>query len=170
MHRGDASFRDQLLPLECPLIQLEKHPVRHLHDIAVNRACRTDHIKIAVSGRLHLIILIYIWHSGIRMTFHLVNGEVAVIHSQRRENPLLHPLLPRNSCKLSHEIPRSHIHQIVVLPLGAEIVVRLQILQPLDDFLPRERRIVPHEIMPRKSGAVTQHIPDRYSFRREAII
>jgi hypothetical protein len=88
----------------------------------------------------------------------------AVGHAQRLEDALLDEVLPREAGQRRDQLPRDHVHQVVVVVAGAEARRRLEVAQSVDDLGAGEvRGRIEHQVAraQAQAAAVRQQVAHR---------
>src|SRR5215468_9599223 len=119
---------------------MEKYPPAHICNAGYDRSSRSDRPLAFVKGNfLYLILLFFIGEGEISRFLGFARGEQAAIHSQPVKNALLHKIFLALAGELPDQVACYHIPQVLILPDSAKILVRLEILQAVEKFLPAGR-------------------------------
>ena len=136
--------------------------MRQVLNVRVDRARRPDgHLLAIVWDGVERVRIASLRerHAVVGLLDHVIDREHRAGHAERLEDARLHELLPRLPRQQLDDVSRRSVHQVVVQKRRAQRLRWLEIFQPLEQFLPRERGLVPDQVVPRDAGAVRQHVP-----------
>ncbi len=173
---GDRRGRDDLLAARFAVTHVKGHPLRHVRRARVDRSggphgvdILERHPRDLVLFRL-LVLFLFVPVRKIGGALHVIDGERAVRHSERPEDPLANEIFPRRPLDLAGEIPGRHEHEILILELAPKTHVRLEIAKPVEELLAREGRPVPEEIVAGEPRAVADEIARRHLAARVVVV
>ena len=167
LHLHRVVFGKQLFARDLAVVHVEEQILAHILDVRVNFAGRTHGAAVRALcvegdasqfGLQVTALAIRLGKVGAVLGVQL--REIRAGHFQRLEDALRDRILPTGAVQLARNIARRHEHQVVVLECRAQRLAGLQILQAAQQILAREVRRVPDKIMPRKTGAMRNQIPD----------
>jgi hypothetical protein len=171
VHIGEGRRTDDLAAAELAVIEVHRHPLRHILDARVDRARWTDRRDGAEGDLLSLLVAFVIGLGEVVRLLRVEDRKVRARHPERVEDALSHVVLPALSRDVLGEVSGGQEHQVVVLPLRAERFVRLEVRKALDDLPARDPEVVvPEQIVAGQSRTVCDEVARRDHVRRRLIV
>ena len=135
-----------------------------LVDIGNDGSRRSDALGVFVVRnlvQLERVAFFTVRNAVVSLLRHIGDCEAGRLHVERREDFLAHELFPGFPGLQFDDVPCGRIHQVVIEEGLPHRLLRLEVLQLFEEFLPCKRGPEPDQVVPRHSGAVRQHVAKR---------
>jgi hypothetical protein len=150
--------------------EVQQQPFRHVGGAGIDRASRADRELAVKRYPLHKVALLAVGQGVVLGCLGDLDREVAAVHAQRHEDALLDERLPAHAGQALDQVPGGHVHQVLVLPDGAQVLARLQVLEPPHQLLATGRRVVPDHVVARQARAVRHQVARRDTLAGERVV
>ena len=161
VHVGHGGRVDELGPPELAVIEMDDGPMGHLVDGGVDGAGGADDRDVAEGDLLEALLLGAVGEGEIGVLLRFEDREIRPLHAQRLEDERADGVLPLLARQLFDQVAGGQVHQVVVLPLLAEVGRGLEIRQAPDELLAGDLLVVvPEEVMAGKARDVHDEVPD----------
>ncbi len=110
-------LRQDLPAVDLSVVHERDQPLRHIHDVRVDRASGCDTDRIAVVRdliQLGVVAPLRIRDARFRRLEHVRDGEGRAPHAERREDAIADEVLPRRAGEQLDGVARTRVHHVVV--------------------------------------------------------